>query len=215
MTIRVLLVDDHPLMLAAVAQLLAGCDDIEVVATASDGAQAVVRATEHAPDVILMDFSMPGMDGVEATRRIIEQHSGARVVMLTSFSDREGILRAIDAGAVGYLLKDADPEELLLGIRAAARGESPMASKAVSALVAARTEARGPSDGLSGREREVLTLVSSGLANKQIALRLRISEKTVKAHLTNIFQRLGVSDRLSATLWAQRHGLCRRDPPQS
>ena len=215
MTIRVLLVDDHPLMLAAVAQLLAGCDDIEVVATASDGAQAVVRATEHAPDVILMDFSMPGMDGVEATRRIIEQHSGARVVMLTSFSDREGILRAIDAGAVGYLLKDADPEELLLGIRAAARGESPMASKAVSALVAARTEARGPSDGLSGREREVLTLVSSGLANKQIALRLRISEKTVKAHLTNIFQRLGVSDRLSATLWAQRHGLCRPDPPQS
>jgi len=127
-------------------------------------------------------------------------------VVLTSFSDRERILDALDAGAVGYLLKDAEPTELLRGIRAAARGESPLDPRAARTLLGARHERRAVGD-LTDREREVLTLVAKGLANKQIARSLGISERTVKAHLTSVFQRIGVTDRTSAALWATRHRL--------
>jgi len=153
------------------------------------------------PDVVLMDLSMPGMDGVAATRAIVAAHDGAvRVVVLTSFANRDQILAAIDAGASGYMLKDAEPEELLAAVRAAARGEAPLAPKAAREVLAARTERPAAAE-LSPREHDVLRLVAAGLPNKRIARELEISEKTVKAHLTNVFQRIGVTDRTQAALW--------------
>jgi len=150
---------------------------------------------------------MPVMDGIEATRRIVSAHDGAvSVVVLTSFADREQVIEALDAGASGYLLKDAEPEELVRGIRAAARGEAPLAPRAAREVLAARSAPR-PDAELSTREREVLVLVARGLPNKRIARELEISEKTVKAHLTSVFQRIGVTDRTQAALWAQRNGI--------
>jgi len=204
--IRVLLADDHPVVRRGLAELLGAADDIDVVGAATDGDEAVAQAMETAPDVVLMDISMPNVDGVAATRRLLRERPEARVVMLTSFSERERILDALDAGAIGYLLKDAEPDELLRGVRAAARGESPLAPKAARAVLAAREERR-PGDELTGREREVLILVGEGLPNKLIARRMGISEKTVKTHLTSVFQRIGVSDRTQAALWARRNGL--------
>lgn len=194
-------------MRVGLERLLANEEDIEVVGTASNGAEAVELCARMRPDVVLMDLSMPVLDGVEATKRIDAAHDGAvAVVILTSFSDREQVLAALDAGASGYLLKDADPDELIRGIQAAARGEAPIAPKAAREVLATRSERRDQPE-LSRREREVLELVAQGLPNKRIALELAISEKTVKTHLTNIFERLGVSDRYQAALWAKRHGL--------
>jgi DNA-binding NarL/FixJ family response regulator len=204
--IRVLLVDDHTVVRAGLEELLSGVEDIEVVGSASDGAEAIAMASRERPDVVLMDLLMPDLDGIEATRQIVAEYGDARVVVLTSFSDRERILRAIDAGAVGYLLKDADPEELFRGVRAAARGDSPLAPRAAQAVLSERTTP-DRTDQLTDREREVLALVGAGLPNKRIARRLEISEKTVKAHLTSIFQRIDVIDRTQAALWAKRHGL--------
>jgi DNA-binding NarL/FixJ family response regulator len=204
--IRVLIADDHAVVRAGLEQLLESAADITVVGTAADGEQAVSLAQEHHPDVALMDLSMPGVGGIEATRRIRALEPAVHVVVLTSFSDRERILEALDAGALGYLLKDAEPDELLRGIRAAARGEAPLAPKAALTLITERT---GPPEAhsLTAREREVLSLVGQGLPNKLIARQLSISEKTVKSHLTSVFQRIGVSDRTQAALWAQRHEL--------
>lgn len=202
--IRVLLADDHKIVRIGLERLLANYDDIELLASATDGAEAVAMALELQPDVLLMDMSMPEMDGVEATRQVATASPGTRVVVFTSFSDRERILDALDAGAIGYLLKDAEPEELIEGIRAAVRGESPLAPKAASAVIAARTKVRPE---LSERESEVLVLIAAGMTNKEIARRMGIAEKTVKAHLTNIFQRIGVRDRTQAALWAERNGL--------
>lgn len=202
--IRVLLVDDHRLLRAGLESLLTSVSDISVVATASDGSEAVQAASTTAPDVILMDLSMPRMGGVEATRRIVAANPDAVVVALTAFSDRELVLDAIDAGAVGYLLKDSEPGELLSGVRAAARGESPIAAKVARALISRHTQVNTK---LTDREREVLALVARGMANKQIGRALGISERTVKAHLTSIFARIGVADRTEAALWAQRNGL--------
>jgi DNA-binding NarL/FixJ family response regulator len=204
--IRVLIADDHSLVRAGLERLLDSAEDIAVVASAADGEQAATLAADLHPDVALMDLSMPGVDGIEATRRIRAADQAVNVVVLTSFTDRERILQAIDAGALGYLLKDAEPDELLRGIRAAARGEAPLAPKAALALIVERA---GPAEAptLTAREREVLSLVGEGLPNKLIARELAISEKTVKAHLTGAYQRIGVSDRTQAALWAQRHGL--------
>jgi DNA-binding NarL/FixJ family response regulator len=202
--IRVVIADDHSVVRAGLQQLMSSVDDIEVVGTAADGEDAVRMAVSAQPDVVLMDLSMPQVDGIEATRRIVAGAEGARVVVLTSFSDRDRIMEALDAGAVGYLLKDAEPDELLRGVRAAARGESPLTPKVAGALLAERHVAR-PAHNLSPREREVLQLVADGLPNKLIARRLEISEKTVKAHLTRVFAELGVTDRTQAALWAQRH----------
>jgi DNA-binding NarL/FixJ family response regulator len=203
--IRVLIAEDHAMVRAGLTELLATRDDIEVVGQAADGGEAAERAVELAPDVVLMDLSMPGVDGIEGTRRIAAEVPGAQVVVLTSFSDRERILDALDAGAVGYLLKDLEPEELHRGILAAARGESPLAPKAAQAVISARADARPATIELTGREREVLDLVAEGLPNKLIARRLEISEKTVKAHLTRVFQTIGVTDRTQAAIWAQRN----------
>lgn len=203
--ISVLIAEDHGVVRAGLRQLLSTAEDIEVVGEAADGRQAVELAAQHAPDVILMDLSMPVMDGRQATERILARGDGARIVILTSFSDRAQILAALDAGAVGYLLKDAEPEDLIAGVRAAARGESPLAPRAAHALVAARHEQRGE-ERLTPREREVLDLMADGLANKVIAQRLSIAEKTVKAHVTRIFQAIGVTDRTQAALWARDRG---------
>jgi DNA-binding NarL/FixJ family response regulator len=202
--IRVVLAEDHAVVRTGLEQLFATTDDVEVVGTASDGQEAVALAAEHQPDVILMDLEMPRMDGREATQRVVAAHPDVRVVVLTSFSDRERILDALDAGAVGYLLKDAEPDELIRGVRAAAHGESPLAPKAARSVLEARSQAR-PAVQLTPREREILDCLAAGLPNKLIARQLDISEKTVKAHVTRIFQALGVTDRTQAALWAQRH----------
>ena len=204
--IRVLIAEDHGVVRAGLAQLLSGPEDLEVVGVASGGREAVELARTRRPDVVLMDLSMPDMDGIAATRAIGADVPEARVVVLTSFSDRTRVRDALDAGAIGYLLKDAEPDELYRGVRAAARGESPLAPKAAQALISARATRR-PDVELTDRERDVLALLAEGRANKVIARRLGISEKTVKNHVTRILQALGVSDRTQAALWAQRHGI--------
>src|SRR3982751_4754713 len=153
-----------------------------------------------------MDLDMPRLDGIEATRRILKDGPGTPVLVLTAFSERGRILGALEAGACGYLLKDAASEDVAEGIRAAARGESPLDPRAARTVLSARSEP-DPLAGLSSREREVLDLLVEGLPNKLIARRLEISEKTVKSHLTRIFRELDVTDRTQAALWADRHGL--------
>jgi len=204
--IRVVIADDHGVVRGGLTQLLGTLDDVELVGTAANGTEAVALSSAEQPDVVLMDLEMPEMDGIEATRRIKEERPDVAVVILTSFSDRERILRALDAGAVGYLLKDAESDELARSIRAAARGDAPLDPKAARELLSARAPG-SPLESLSPREREVLVMVAEGLPNKMIARRLSISEKTVKAHLTSVFRQIGVTDRTQAALWAQRHGL--------
>jgi DNA-binding NarL/FixJ family response regulator len=201
--IRLLIADDHPLVRSALTQLFEAVDDVTVVDSVADGQQAVAVALESSPDVILMDLEMPTLDGIEATRALRERNSDARVVILTTFSDRERILGAIDAGALGYLLKDAEHDEIIRGVRAAAIGDAPLAPRAAREMLAQRVPA-GPRVPLSARELEVLKLVAKGLPNKLIARELEISEKTVKAHLTSVFAQIGVTDRTQAALWAQR-----------
>jgi DNA-binding NarL/FixJ family response regulator len=203
--IRVLLAEDHTLVRAGLERLLATVEDVEVVGAAANGREAVELASATRPDVVLMDLSMPELDGVQATRAIVAANRDAQVVVLTSLAEPERILAALDAGAVGYLLKDAEPEAVVDGIRAAARGESPLAPKAARAVLTAR--AGRERAGLSEREQDVLRCVAEGLPNKLVAQRLGISEKTVKTHLTRIFQQLGVTDRTQAALWAKRHGV--------
>ena len=204
--IRIVVIDDHTIVRDGLVQLLRSHADLEVVGAGGDGAAAVALCLEHRPDIVLMDLSMPGMDGVEATRQIVAQAPGAQVVVLTSFMDRDRIVAALGAGAIGYLLKDAEPDELIRGIRSAARGESPLDPRAARTMLSAQ-RTPGPLDALTEREREVLALVAEGLPNKQIARRLEISEKTVKAHLTSVFRAIGVNDRMQAGLWARRNGL--------
>lgn len=204
-SIRVLIADDHALVRSGLEGLLGAADGIVVAGSAQDGPQAVARTLELRPDVVLMDLSMPGGGGIEATREITSLAPGVRVVVLTSFADRERIIEAVDAGAVGYLLKDTEPDELLRGVRAAARGEAPFAPKAAVALLRDRAGERSE-PGLTTREREVLALVAEGLPNKLIARQLEISEKTVKAHLTSVFQAIGVTDRTQAAIWFRERG---------
>jgi DNA-binding NarL/FixJ family response regulator len=207
---RVLLADDHGLVRAGLAGLLRSTDDLEVVGEAADGEQAVALAMELRPDVILMDLSMPALDGVAATRRVTAELPDTHVVVLTSFSDRPRVDQALHAGAVGYVLKDCDPRDLLAAVRAAAQGHAPIDPRVARALLPSPQPA-DPADGLSAREVEVLRLVARGMANKQIGRALGISESTVKVHVGNIFRRIGVADRTSAALWARDH-LASNDP---
>jgi DNA-binding NarL/FixJ family response regulator len=201
--IRVLVVDDHEVVRRGLEQLLATVDDIELAGVAADGVAATVQVDAVDPDVVLMDLSMPEVDGIEATRRIVSAHPDLPIVALTSFSDRQRILDVLDAGARGYVLKHASPDELLGAIRAAVGGDVPLDPKAARVLL--ERAAAPPTPQLSEREEEVLRLVAQGLPNKHIARRLGIAERTVKAHLTNVFQRLGVTDRTQAALWAREH----------
>jgi DNA-binding NarL/FixJ family response regulator len=202
--IRVLIADDHPLVRQALTQLLGGAEDIAVVGAAADGHEAVELAAELSPDVVLMDLEMPRLSGIDATQALKDAGSSAHVVVLTTFSDRDRILGALDAGALGYLLKDAEPEEIIRGVRAAASGDSPLAPRAAREMISDRSHSSSGPD-LRPRELEVLALVAEGLPNKLIARRLEISEKTVKAHLTRVFAEIGVTDRTQAALWAQRN----------
>jgi DNA-binding NarL/FixJ family response regulator len=200
--IRVMIVDDHAVVRRGLEQLLGTADDMEVVGSAADGAEAIERAVELAPNVVLMDLSMPGVDGIEATRRILAEVEGVDIVVLTSFADQRKVLDALDAGASGYILKDSTPDEVLGAVRAAFSGGAPLDPTAARVLLESQRNRR-PATRLSAREAEVLNLVATGLANKQIARRLGITERTVKAHLTAVFQQLGVTDRTQAALWAK------------
>lgn len=203
--IRVAVADDHAIVRQGLERLFSTTDDMELVGTAASGNEAVELVETARPDVILMDLSMPDGDGVDATRRIVAAGAATRVVILTSFGDESRIVDALDAGAQGYLLKHIDPDKLLDAVRSAAQGDAPLDPRAGRVLLDQR---RAPTDGASGltdRELEVLTLVGQGLANKQVARRLGISERTVKAHLTSVFQRIGVTDRVQAALWLREH----------
>jgi DNA-binding NarL/FixJ family response regulator len=201
--IRVLLVDDHALVRAGLAALLNTAEGMRVVGEAADGAAALEAADDLAPTVVLMDLSMPVMDGITATRELVARRPGTAVVILTSFSEHARVRGAIDAGAIGYLLKDSEPVDLVAGVRAAARGEAPLDPRVTRALMP--NTGQPPGVRLSPREREVLALVGEGMANKQIARALGISERTVKVHLNSVFRQLGVADRTSAALWAREH----------
>jgi DNA-binding NarL/FixJ family response regulator len=204
-----MVVDDHGLVRAGLEQLLDNADDVEVVASAGSGREALEQVGRARPDVVLMDLSMPGIDGITATRELMREAPATYVVVLTSFSDRDRILSALEAGAIGYLLKDAEPGELLNGVRAAARGESPLAPRAATHLV--RGLVQPPVEAqLSEREREILALIGRGTPNTVIAQRLNIAEKTVKNHISSIFQTIGVTDRTQAALWAAEHGIAAR-----
>jgi DNA-binding NarL/FixJ family response regulator len=204
--IRVLIADDHAVIRTGLAQLVSAIEDVAVVGTADNGQEAIELCADSAPVVVLMVLERPVVDGIQATRQIKADQPEVAVVILTSFSDRDRILRALDAGAAGYLLKDVEPDDLARAIQAAARGDVPLDPKAARALLSARTTS-SPGDALSDREREVLLLVAEGLPNKLIARRLSLSEKTVKAHLTSVFRQIGVTDRTQAALWAVENGL--------
>lgn len=201
--ITVLLADDHHLVRSALAGLVDAADGMRVVGQAADGEAAVAMVAELLPDVVLMDLSMPGLDGVEATRRTLAARPETRVVVLTSFSDTDRVARALAAGAVGYLLKDCDPADLIAAVRSAAQGYAPLDPRVARTLLPAAEPA--PADRLSGREREVLRLLTRGLPNKRIARELGIAERTVKVHVGHVFRQIGVADRTSAALWAREH----------
>jgi DNA-binding NarL/FixJ family response regulator len=202
--IRVLIADDHGVLRDGLGRVVAAQSDMELVGTAANGVEAVEMCRSLRPDVVVMDLEMPLMDGIEATRAIVTQAAPPAVLVMTSFSDRRRILGALDAGALGYLLKDASAEEVVKGIRDAAEGGSPLDPRAARSLLEAQS-APHPLEGVSPREREVLALLLEGLPNKLIARRLGISEKTVKTHLTSVFRQIGVTDRVQAVLWAERH----------
>jgi DNA-binding NarL/FixJ family response regulator len=202
--IRVLLADDHRMVRAGLRALLANAADVSVVAEAADGEQAVQAVADSGPDLVLMDLSMPVLDGIAATRTIRTGHPGVRVVVLSSFDDQDRVRQALAAGATGYVLKDCTPEELLAAIRSAAAGHAPLDPRVAGALLPASGQP-SVAEQLSQRELQVLRLASQGLANKQIGRTLGIAERTVKVHLGNIFRRIGVSDRTSAALWAREH----------
>lgn len=212
--ITVLLVDDHAIVRAGVRAYLNAQPDLEVVGEAASGVEALQIVAELAPDVALMDLVMPEMDGVEATWRLRRVSPRTQVVVLTSFHEDEQIFPAIKAGALSYLLKDIDPQDLAEAIRAAARGEAVLHPSVAARIV---RELRDGSDRsnpyaeLSGREQEVLRLVAEGLNNAEIAERLVLSEKTVKAHVSNILSKLHLADRTQAAVFAWRQGLMKRE----
>jgi DNA-binding NarL/FixJ family response regulator len=201
--IRVFVVDDHQLVRAGLVTLLNSAPDIDVVGDAADGDEVIALAAAAEPDVVLMDLSMPRVDGVTATRTLLEAHPGMRVIALTSFTDGRRVTDMLAAGAIGYLLKDSAPDDLLAGVRAAAHGHAPLDPRVAGALLPHR--GKEPAEQLSDRERQVLRLTATGMANKQIGRALGITERTVKVHLGNVFKRIGVSDRTSAALWAREH----------
>lgn len=212
--IRVLLVDDHAIVRKGIAALLATESDFEVVGEASDGAEAVAKAQALRPDVVLMDLVMPKIDGIEATRQITSQVDGVRVLVLTSFVADDKVFPAIKAGALGYLLKDSGPLELLQSIRQVYRGlpslDPSVASKVLFEL-AHPSKLQPTTDPLTGRELEVLRLVAQGCSNREIAEKLVIAELTVSTHVSNVLGKLHLASRTQAALFALREGLASID----
>ncbi len=208
--IRVLLVDDHPVVRDGLRGMLGAQPDLEVVGEAGDGAQALALALRHRPDVVLMDLRMPGTDGVAATARILAALPATRVLVLTTYDTDADIVRAVGAGATGYLLKDTPREELFRAVRAAARGETVLAPAVAARLLTSLRQPAQPV--LSARELEVLALVAHGASNRDVASRLSISEATVKSHLLHVFDKLGVDDRTAAVTVALTRGLLQLEP---
>jgi len=212
--ITVLIVDDHAVVRKGVRAFLDAQTGLTVVGEAGSGEEAVAQAEEHAPDVVLMDLIMPGVDGVEATRRVKKVSPRTQIIVLTSYHQDEHIFPAIRAGALSYLLKDAEPEQLADAVRKAAVGEAVLhpqvASRVVQELHGARQDTPNPFNALSDRELEVLRLIADGLSNHDIAERLVISEKTVKSHVSNILSKLHLADRTQAAVFAWREGVVRR-----
>lgn len=208
--IRLIIADDHPVVRTGLQGMLASQPDLEVVGEATTGAEAVALVVQLRPDVVLMDLRMPEMDGVTAIAEIRAQQPDTHVLVLTTYDTDADILRAIEAGATGYLLKDAPREELFRAVRAAARGEAVLAPVVAARLMG---RMRAPAEeSLSAREIEVLELVARGASNKQIARQLHISEATVKSHLIHIFGKLGVADRTAAVTTALQRGILRLEP---
>jgi DNA-binding NarL/FixJ family response regulator len=211
--IRVVIADDHAVVRQGLRTLLELQDEMEVVAEAADGEEAVAAVQRTAPDVALLDLVMPKLDGIEAIRRIRERSPRTRVLVLTSFADDDTVLPAVRAGAAGYLLKDVQPQDLIAAIRTVHGGEALLAPAVATMLVeqlAAGDEPR-ERDELTPREHDVLAQLARGRANKVIARELGVSERTVKTHVSNILGKLGLTDRTQAAVYAVRHGLVRRD----
>jgi DNA-binding NarL/FixJ family response regulator len=207
---RVLVVDDQTLFRTGLASLLAEDERVEVVGQALDGADAVKQSAKLKPDVVLMDIKMPNLDGIEATRQILETVQGVRVLILTTFETDSQVIQALKAGASGYVLKDSSAAAIVSSIVAVMTGERVMASAVANRVLEMLTGMTTPKefyDGLTNREVEILKLLANGMANKQIAYRLKISEKTVRNHVSNTYEKLGIYDRSQAVLYAVRKGL--------
>ena len=207
--IRVLLADDQALVRAGFRMILGAEPGIEVVGEAADGAEGVARAEELQPDVVLMDVKMPGMDGVDALRRLRELNNPARVLIVTSFTEQRTVVPALRAGAAGYVYKDVDPDALAGAIRSVHAGHILLQPEVAGALLSQEEANSGQGRGgsLTEREREVLGLIADGRSNREIARALVLSEKTVKTHVSNILMKLDLADRTQAALWAVRHGV--------
>jgi len=208
-TIKVLLVDDHQVVRRGLRTFLEIQDDIEVVGEASDGAEGVARAEELQPDVILMDVKMPGMDGIDALRKLRALDNPARVLVVTSFTEQRTVVPALRAGAAGYVYKDVDPDALAGAIRSVYAGHILLQPEVADALLSQEEANSGQGRGgsLTEREREVLGLIADGRSNREIARALVLSEKTVKTHVSNILMKLDLADRTQAALWAVRNGV--------
>lgn len=208
--IRVLIADDHHVVRRGLLFFLKTQKDIVVIGEAKDGEEAVNLADELIPDVIVMDLVMPKMDGIAATKVIKEKHKDIKILILTSFSDQDHVIPAIKAGAAGYQLKDIEPDELVLAIRAVFRGEShlnPKVTGQVMTHLAGGQLEKNLVDDLTAREKEVLREIANGKSNKEIAATLFITEKTVKTHVSNILSKLALADRTQAALYAVKHGV--------
>jgi len=208
--IRILIVDDHEIVREGLQILLSEEADLEVVGMAGDSESALALTTLHNPDVVLMDIVLPGLDGIETTKRVLAVNPSTRVLVLTSYSDDQRVRNAIQAGAIGYLLKDVLKPELLTAIRSAAEGKPALHSEAQKFLMRQITGTNGevpPHSLLTAREFDILQLIAEGKSNKEIALTLHLTEGTVKGYVSTIFDKLGVADRTQAALYAVEHGL--------
>ncbi|QMV24026.1 response regulator [Streptomyces sp. SCUT-3] len=206
--IRVLVVDDHQVVRRGLRTFLEVQEDIEVVGEAADGDEGVARAEELDPDVVLMDIRMPGSDGIAALRTLRERGVRARVLVVTSFTERRTVVPALREGAAGYVYKDVDPDALAAGIRSVHAGHVLLQQEVAEALLSPERDdpPQGRGGTLTEREREVLALIAGGRSNREIARALVLSEKTVKTHVSNILMKLDLADRTQAALWAVRHG---------